>query len=29
MAETVTDPLMQEALREPIRRLAHHMQNSD
>lgn len=29
MAETVTDPLMQDALREPIRRLAHHMQNSD
>ncbi|MEQ1710207.1 MAG: group II truncated hemoglobin [Hyphomicrobium sp.] len=29
MAETVTDPLMQEALREPIRRLAHHMQNND
>lgn len=27
MAETVADPRVRDALREPVRRLAHHMQN--
>lgn len=29
MGETVADPVLQEALREPIRRLAHHMRNQE
>lgn len=29
MEETVSDPRLKDALREPIRRLAHHMQNTD
>lgn len=29
MDETVADPKLREALREPIRRLAHHMHNKD
>ncbi|MCB1506774.1 MAG: group II truncated hemoglobin [Hyphomicrobiaceae bacterium] len=29
MDETVADAKLREALREPIRRLAHHMQNTD
>ena len=28
MDETVSEPRLRDALREPIRRLAHHMQNS-
>lgn len=29
MYETISDPLLHDALTEPIRRLAHHMQNTD